>query len=144
MVAIKIRSSKDIIRAYLENLGFSGKELEAAQDEMLKKWETSSQKQEISVFPDSIILEKAKKVFNGGNLSDEQLVARYKYGFLLSESKNKYKNFNLGDESETFAALQKGLMFATAPDYCFAEMKPQKIEAPQSFLSKIFHKRKKD
>ncbi len=144
MVAIKIRSSKDIIRAYLENLGFSGKELEAAQDEMLKKWETSSQKQEISVFPDSIILEKAKKVFNGGNLSDEQLVARYKYGFLLSESKNKYKNFNLGDESETFAALQKGLIFATAPDYCFAEMKPQKIEAPQSFLSKIFHKRKKD
>ena len=144
MVAIKIRSSKDIIRAYLENLGFSGRELEAAQDEMLKKWEASSQKQEISVFPDSIILEKAKKFFAGSNLSDEQLVARYKYGFLLSESKNKYKNFNLGDESGTFAALQKGLMFATAPDYCFAEMKPQKIEAPQSFLSKIFHKRKKD
>ena len=43
MVAIKIRSSKDIIRAYLENLGFSGRELETAQDEMLKKWEASSQ-----------------------------------------------------------------------------------------------------
>lgn len=144
MVAIKIRSSKDIIRAYLENLGFFGKELEAAQDEMLKKWEASSQKQEISVFPDGIILEKAKKVFAGSKLSDEQLIARYKYGFLLSESKNKYKNFNLGNESETFAALLKDLMFATTPDYCFAEMKPQKIETPQSFLNKIFHKCKKD
>lgn len=105
-----------------------------------------------SVFPktrdfglsDSIILEKAKKVFAGSKLSDEQLIARYKYGFLLSESKNKYKNFNLGEESETFATLLQNLMFATAPDYCFAEMKPQKIEAPQSFLNKIFHKRKKD
>ncbi len=144
MVAIKIRSSKDIIRAYLENLDFLGKELETAQDEMLKKWEVSSQKQEISVFLDGIILEKAKKVFAGGKLSDEQLIARYKYGFLLSESKNKYKNFNLGKEEETFAALLKDLMFATTPDYRFAEMKPQKIEAPQSFLSKIFHKCKKD
>ena len=144
MVAIKIRSSKDIIRAYLENLDFLGKELETAQDEMLKKWEVSSQKQEISVFLDGIILEKAKKVFAGGKLSDEQLIARYKYGFLLSESKNKYKNFNLGKEEETFAALLKDLMFATTPDSRFAEMKPQKIEAPQSFLSKIFHKCKND
>lgn len=144
MVTIKIRSCKDIIRAYLENLGFSGKELETAQTMMLSTWEKSSQKQDISVFLDGIILKKAQKVFVGSKVSDELLAARYKYGFLLSESKNKYKNFNLGDESGTFAALQKGLMFATAPDYCFAEMKPQKIEAPQSFLSKIFHKRKKD
>ena len=144
MVAIKIQSSADIIRAYLQNIGFSGKMLETAAGEMLKRWEASSQKQEISVFLDRLILEKAQKAFPGSLLKDEQLVAQYKFGFLISASKDKYRDFNIGDDGRIFCFEEQAKMFATAPGYSFAEMKPQKIETPYRLIRKIFHKRKKD
>lgn len=144
MVAVKIQSSRDIIRAYLQNLGFSGRPLEAAENEILKKWEASAQKQEISAFLDKIILEKAKKAFPGSRLDDELLTAQYKFGFLVSSSKDKYRDFNFGEEEKTFYPVAQEKLFATAPEYSFAEMKPQKIEAPHGFISKIFHNRKKD
>ena len=144
MVAIKIQSSADIIRAYLQNLGFSGKLLEVATGEMLKKWEAPSQKQEISIFLDKLILEKAKKAFPESPLKDEQLIAQYKFGFLISASKDKYRDFNFGDDIRIFCSEEQAKMFAPAPGYSFAEMKPQKIESPYGFIRKIFHKRKKD
>lgn len=143
MVAIRIQSSEDIIKAYFRNLGFRGKELGKVCEDTAGRWnENASGKEDILTFLDGIIVEKAQTVFSSNDkLGKSQIAAKFKMGFLLSTKKSRFEDFINNDLKEDFLEAENNKIFATAPEYKPKEMKAQKIESPETsgWLNKIFH-----
>lgn len=139
MVTIKVQSSEDIIKAYFTNLGFRGKDLQEIVTLTLSDWE-KNRKGDILDFLDAQILKKARIVFPDSKLAANQLSAKFKLGFIISSKKSRFRDYITENLQDIFSEAEKMKIFAIAPDYNIAEMKPQKIETSEvSWFGKILN-----
>ena len=68
MVAIKIQSLDDIVRAYLENLGFRGRRLEDNTGQISAMLGPEFNPDDVSSSLDNLIYGFARKIFKGKNI----------------------------------------------------------------------------
>lgn len=147
MVAIKIQSIDDIIKAYLENLSFS-RDLSAKLTEKIKPLIADKVEKGAGVLEqlDKILLKSAKDVFADLNMTDEQLIALFKFTFLRAGGAKLWgKDFFRTKVSEKFKSALQNEVVVNAPVYIMSQMKAQKIESvtAKNFLIKLFsHKGK--
>lgn len=148
MVTIKIQSADDIIRAYLQSLGFANADVQKNIRFLKDKAGTSlTDGDKIIKALDNIILTSAKKVFCNSSLDDEQLIALFKLCFLQANGADKWghKIFETLKEDDDIAKSLREYVVYVAPDYVFSQMKPQEIDIPHPshLLKKIFKHKKR-
>lgn len=140
MVAIKVTSADDIIKAYLLSLGYPEETIERPAErikEFIKK--DLDNNADILAVLDAIVLKKAKSAFMfSKNIKNEQVLAMFKLAFILSDGA-KYYIFDGDLDAKLMAKMEKNL-YVSAPDCKFSEMHPQKIEhsSLKSFTKRLF------
>ena len=132
MVTIRIQSKEDIIAAYLKSFGFKGDKLASVVAAVVQNLDKSGcENGEVLLgLVDNFLLKTAKKIFPQSRLDDEQLLAEFKLCFLLCGGSDKcsteeLKNFKL--PLALIRQMQQNYVI-NAPQYKYAEMKPQVIE----------------
>lgn len=144
MVAIKIQSASDIVKAYLKGLNYDEKAAEKATKNILenlgKKFKPDD---DVTKILDDFLLKKAKKVIKNKNLNNEQILAYFKTRFIMENGAEKYDFKDEMKDSFLEELAQKGL--EVIPEYHLSQMLPQKIESTsaKSILKNLFKKNKK-
>ncbi len=144
MVTIKIQSQSDVIRAYLETLGFNS---DKAQKSALKLEQlfdnTIKNGEEIIAELDKRLLGAARKVWPLSEYESEQLVALFKLIYLINEGAQRWGDVVFYDEdvSEDLRKAMISHSISQAPNYSFVQMQPQKIEpvSPKNWLKRLLH-----
>ena len=90
MVAIKIQSLDDIVRAYLENLGFRGRRLEDNTGQISAMLGPEFNPDDVSSSLDNLIYGFARKIFKGKNIDKEQKIALFKFCFMECGGADKW------------------------------------------------------
>ena len=126
MVAINIQSADDIIAAYLKYLKFSDKQ--ARKIAAVIKENVVGQSDIVQAI-DDLLIPQARLVFEGMYLTDEQLVALYKFCFLQAGGAKKWgSDFFKPEPSPAFAEALRREVMLNAPVYQMSRMLPQRIE----------------
>lgn len=130
MVAIKIQSLDDIVKAYLQNLGFEGKRLDSAVGMLLMRLGNDYNADNVLSSLDELIYKSAQQIFEKNKLAKEQKIAMFKLCFLLNDGAQKWDvQVLLGDKIDNkIATLMQEKILQVAPPYKFSVMKPQVIE----------------
>lgn len=133
MVTVKIQSKEDIIRAYLKSFGFNDKKLEVITQTVLTRLNNSALKnaEDLVLFIDDILLKQAQQIFTSSTLPPTQLLAQFKLCFLLCDGANACSEDNLKQlrlPLQLIKDMQKHYV-VNAPQYHYADMKPQVIES---------------
>lgn len=146
MVAIKIQSIDDIIRAYLTDLGFDeaqGKKNLAAVKKLLPKDCCSGD--EIIHCLDEKLKANGQIIFKGSQLADPQMLVLVRLTYIRAGAAGKWGADILTKDqfpADMVRSLHKEIV-ESAPNYVLSQMKPQAIE-PAHLLQKIFrHSEKK-
>lgn len=139
MVAIKIQSLDDIVKAYLENLGFKKNALTKASEEVKKLLEGRVNNDNVLSSLDDLTVASAKQIFDSSGDNAEQLSALFKLSYLTNNGADKW-GADIFDHQKITAAMKKQMLekaICVVPHYQMSEMKPQVIESaqPQKILS---------
>ena len=133
MVAIKIQSLEDIIRAYLKNLGFEGRALEGGVSKLTEKYGEVLKKDDVSSALDKLIGKAAAKIYKEKSWNTEQKTAMLKFCFVRYQGAERWGLNALLEDEISVEAIDdlRGLKLLTAPECRMVQMKAQKIETPQ-------------
>lgn len=149
MVAIKIQSLEDIVRAYLKNLGFDGEVLETGVHRLTAEHGETLKKGDVPSALDALIGKAAVKIYKEKSWNTEQKTAMLKFCFVRYDGAQRWGVAALLDDEIPAAVIGelRSLKLLTAPECRMMKMMPQKIEAPQprKFLGRlIFSKGKQN
>ena len=146
MVAVKVQSLKDIIRAYLQNLGFSGQKLEAAVEDVAACAGDYSDGGSVVDFLDALPVSHMRLQGKFASMTDYQIAALFKLVFIEHDGVRRWG---------TSPWCQKGLpaeMLVLAeryaadmlPAYQASRMKAQPIESlrPVRWFTRLFRRRR--
>ena len=131
MVTIKIQSQCDIIKAYLETMGFcsekaanSALKLDQMFDDNIKNGE------EIIAELDKRLLQLAHKLWPLTEYDVEQLVSLFKLLYLINNGAEKWGDVVFYDKAlpEDLYKVMVSHNITQAPNYALSQMQPQKIE----------------
>ena len=132
MVAVKIQSKEDIIKAYLKSFGFEKERLVIVTETILGKLQNVpiQDADKIVQFIDDILTKQAKRIFSPSPLEDNQLLAQFKLCFFKCKgakccSTDNLKKLQLPED--LIAKMRKSYV-VNAPQYHYQAMKPQSIE----------------
>ena len=134
MVAIKIQNAEDIIKAYLQSLGFTA---DVNSRKFIEAYPSLLKAEDVVAELNEIISGCAAK-FLGQKSASEHLSAAFRYLFITLSLAQKYgvesllPDFN---NQQLFAELRQE-RFESAPAYCWSDVPVQTIE-PLSFHKHI-------
>lgn len=142
MVTIKIQSQCDIIKAYLETMGFcsekaanSALKLDQMFDDNIKNGE------EIIAELDKRLLQLAHKLWPLTEYGVEQLVSLFKLLYLINNGAEKWGDVVFYDKAlpEDLYKVMVSHNITQAPNYALSQMQPQKIEPaiPQHWFKRL-------
>lgn len=142
MVTIKIQSQCDIIKAYLETMGFcsekaanSALKLDQMFDGNIKNGE------EIIAELDKRLLQLAHKLWPLTEYDVEQLVSLFKLLYLINNGAEKWGDVVFYDKAlpEDLYKVMVSHNITQAPNYALSQMQPQKIEPaiPQHWFKRL-------
>ncbi len=142
MVTIKIQSQCDIIKAYLETMGFcsekaanSALKLDQMFDDNIKNGE------EIIAELDKRLLQLAHKLWPLTEYDVEQLVSLFKLLYLINNGAEKWGDVVFYDKAlpEDLYKVMVSHNITQAPNYALSQMQPQKIEPaiPQHWFKRL-------
>ncbi len=142
MVTIKIQSQCDIIKAYLETMGFcsekaanSALKLDQMFDDNIKNGE------EIIAELDKRLLQLAHKLWPLTEYDIEQLVSLFKLLYLINNGAEKWGDVVFYDKAlpEDLYKVMVSHNITQAPNYALSQMQPQKIEPaiPQHWFKRL-------
>lgn len=142
MVAIKIQSLEDIVKAYLENLGFSGMNLSCGVEQLMAEQSANFNHDDVLSSLDQLVSKAAAKVFKSKELDKEQKLALFKLCYLRCSGAEKWDVQLLWGEgiSDEILDCLRQQEIKIVPPYKMSQMLPQKIETmqPQNLFSKLF------
>lgn len=144
MVAIKIQSLDDIVRAYLENLGFRGRRLEDNTGQISAMLGPEFNPYDVSSSLDNLIYGFARKIFKGKNIDKEQKIALFKFCFMECGGADKWGAEMFGARTVPVEIIKemRSKAIEIVPPYQMSKMLPQVIETPEQLLGKILHHKK--
>ncbi len=143
MVAIKIRSLEDIVKAYLENFEFNAKKVEQGVQYLITNCQIDHDNVTASL--DALLLKKAKKIYPEKVLSNEQKTAMLKLAFVLANGAQEWKVQDLfgSDDNQKLFEKMRANAVVPAPEYVLSNMFPQAIEMPDNLWKKLWGKKRK-
>lgn len=142
MVAIKVQSLEDIVKAYLENLGFSGMNLSCGVERIMAEKSKAINYDDVLSSLDNLVSQAAAKVFKNKELDKGQKLALFKFCYLRCLGADKWDVQLLWGEglSNEIAETLREQEIKVVPPYKISHMMPQKIETvqPQNIFLKFF------
>ena len=142
MVALKIQTLDDIVKAYLQSLGFSQENCDISVSGVIDKLQNDFDDNNVIYALDELIYKTAKKIFAKEKLSKSQKIAMFKLCFLQSDGASKWGVDALFEDAVSVVAVgeMKEQVLRIVPEYNMSKMEPQIIEFanPIDVVKKFF------
>ena len=146
MVAVKVQSLKDIIRAYLQNLGFSGQKLEAAVEDVAACAGDYYDGGSIVDFLDALPVSHMRRQRKFAGMPDYQIAALFKLVFIENDGAGRWGTLPWCQKElpTEMLALTERYAADMLPAYKASRMEAQPIESlrPVRWFTRLFRRRK--